>query len=247
MRKLLFLTVMILVVCLISSSVSLRSQQQRPDRDDEVATPVKDGELTERQKEHSKLYEADERKEKIRDVLMKRPGELVLHNIVCFSVSPKPLPPVVNELAEKADAVVSASFVSKTSQITAGGTYVFTDYELRLEEVFKDNRSRPLKPEATITVTRNCGKVLLNGQIVRFTSTAFKPFLPGRRYVLFLSYLPSTGAYSAVDANSSFDITDTRVESLNENNTRRFERELGAFITSVTQAVASDRKKGGVQ
>lgn len=245
MRKLLFLTMMILVVCLISSSVSLRSQQKRPEQDTEVATPVIDGELTERQKEHSKLYQTDERKEKIRDVLMKRSGGLTSHSILCFSFSLEPLPPLVNELAEKADAVVSASFVAKTSQITSGGTYVFTDYELRIDEVFKDTRSRPLKPDATITVTRHCGKVLLYGQIVWFTSTAFKPLQPGRQYLLFLSYVPSTGAYHAVDANSSFDITDTRVQSLNENITRGFQRDLASFITSVRLAV--ERKNGGAQ
>ena len=247
MRKLLLLMISILVVCLFCSFASLQSQQQKPAWDNEVASPVIEDALTPRQKEHSKLYEAYERKEKIRDVLMKRQGGLVSFTTSCGSFSLKPLPPLVTELAEKADAVVIATFVSKSSQITTNGRYVFTDYELRIEEALKDGRTGTLKPETTITVTRPGGKVLLYGQIASFTSSAFKPLLPGRRYLLFLSYLPATGAYRAVNADGSFDITDTIVESLNEGITRGFERDLGAFLTSVKLAAASDQKKGAAQ
>jgi hypothetical protein len=247
MRKLLLLMISILVVCLFSGFASLRSQQQKPAEDNEVATSVIEDALTPQQREHSKLYDSYERKEKIRDVLMKRSGGLVSFSTACSFFSLKPLPALVSELAEKADAVVIATFVSKSSQITTNGAYVFTDYELRIEEALKDSRTGTLKPETTITVTRPGGKVLLYGEIASFTALTFKPLLPGRRYLLFLSYLPSTGAYRAVNADSSFDITDTTVESLNEGTARYFEKDLGPFITSVKQAVASSRKNGGAQ
>jgi hypothetical protein len=247
MRKLFLLVISILVVCLFSSVVPLHSQQQKPEVYNEVATPVIEDELTPQQREHSKLYETNnERNEKIRDVLI-RQSEFVSFHISCFSFSLKPLPPLEVELTEKADAVVIVTFVSKSSQITTNGKNIFTDYELRIEEALKDGRTGTLKPETTITVTRHGGKVLLFGKIARISLSAFKPLEPGRRYLLFLSYLPSTGAYQAVDANSSFDITDTRVENLNEGITRGFERDLAPFITNVRQAVASDQKKGGAQ
>ena len=246
MRKFLLLMISILVVCLFSSVVPLHSQQQKPDTYNEVATAVIEDDLTPKQKEHSKLYEAYGRKEKIRDVLLKQ-NELRSFTTACPFISLEPLPPLVTELSEKADAVVMVTFVSKSSQITTDGTYVFTDYELRIEEALKDGRTGTLKPETTITVTRPGGKVLLYGKIASFESLRFKPLQPGRRYLLFLSHLPSTGAYDAVDANSSFDITDTRVESLNEGITRGFETDLMPFITSVKEAIARDRKKGGAQ
>ena len=247
MRKLLLLMISILVVCLFSGFASLRSQQQKPAEDNEVATPVVEDALTPQQREHSKLYEAYEKKDKIRDVLMKRQGGLVSFSTACSFFSLKPLPALVTELAEKADAVVIATFVSKSSQITTNGTYIFTDYELRIEEALKDGRTGTLKPDTTITVTRPGGKVLLYGQIASFTALTFKPLVPGRRYLLFLNYLPSTGAYRAVNADSSFDITVTKVESLNEGTSRPFERDLGTFITSVKHAIASDRKNGGAR
>ena len=246
MRKLFLFVISILVVCLFSSVVPLHSQQQKPDVYNEVATPVMEDDLTPQQKEHSKLYETNRREEKIRDVLIKQ-NELRSFTTACGFISLKPLPPLVVELSQKADAVVIVTFVSKSSQITANGTNIFTDYELRIEEALKDGRTGTLKPETTITVTRPGGKVLLFGKIAHFELLSFKPLQPGRRYLLFLSYLPATGAYRAVDANSSFDITDTRVESLDEGITRGFQTDLGAFIISVKQAVAGDQKKGGAQ
>jgi len=245
MRKLLLLVISILVVCLFSNVVPLHSQQQKPDKYNEVATPVIEDELTPQQREHSKLYPKEGEK-KIRDVLIKQ-SEYVSFTISCFAFSLEPLPPLEVELTEKADAVVIVTFVNKSSQITTNGTNIFTDYELLIEEAIKDGRAGTLKPETTITVTSPGGKVLLFGKIARISLSAFKPLEPGRRYLLFLSYLPSTGAYQTVDANSSFDITDTRVENLNEGISRGFERDLAPFITSVRQAVASDQKKGGAQ
>ena len=246
MRKFLLLMISILVVCLFSSVVPLHSQQQKPDTYNEVATAVIEDDLTPKQKEHSKLYEAYKRSEMIRDVLIKQ-SELRTFTTACGFISLEPLPPLVMELSGKADAVVIVTFVSKSSQITTNGTYVFTDYELRIEEALKDGRTGTLKPETTITVTRPGGKVLLYGKIASFEMLRFKPLQPGRRYLLFLSYLPSTGAYYAVNADSSFDITDTIVESLNEGISRYFEKDLAPFIISVKQAVASDQKKGGAQ
>src|SRR5687768_8051761 len=123
MRKFLLLMISILVVCLFSSVVPLHSQQQKPELYNEVATPVIEDDLTPQQKEHSKLYEAYERREKIRDELIKRPGGLVSFRTSCSFISLEPLPALVTELAEKADAVVMATFVSKSSQITTNGTY----------------------------------------------------------------------------------------------------------------------------
>ena len=69
----------------------------------------------------------------------------------------------------------------------------------------------------------------------------------GRRYLLFLTYIPSTKAYSAVNHESSFDITDTRVETLSEAMVRPFAKDLREFITSVKTAIAAAQRKGGAQ
>jgi hypothetical protein len=233
MRKLNFVTGPILILISFSGFASFHSQQPNNSWNNEVATPVEEGVLTDKQKAHSKLYEAYERRIKIRDELIKRQGELVLNRISCPFLSMEPQPDLITELAQSSDAVLTGTVVSKSSQITTGGTYVFTDYELRVAEVFKDAATHTLRPDTTITVTRPGGKVLLFGQVAHFRDNWFKPLLPGRRYVLFLTYLPSTGAYQAVNADGTFDITETRVESLSDGTVRPFERELTPFITKV--------------
>ena len=52
----------------------------------------------------------------------------------------------VTELAEKADAVVIANVISKSAQITTSGTFVFTDYQLNVEEVLRADSDK-LKPQ----------------------------------------------------------------------------------------------------
>jgi hypothetical protein len=247
MRKLILSLTSVTLVCLISGIIKLHSQQQQRPWLNEVATPVQEDVLTPQQREHSKLYDSYGRQEKIRDTLLKHRGEIVSFTTACPFLPGRPVPDVIMELAEAADAIVTASFVSKSSQITASGTYLFTDYELRVEEVLKVAVTQPLKPETNITVTRPGGKVLLFGQTASFTNLAFKPLMPGRRYLLFLAYLPSTNAYRAVNHESSFDITDTRVETLSEAMVRPFERDRRDFVTSVKSAIAAAQKKGAAQ
>ena len=248
MRKLLLFSTSIVVVCLLSGPVSLHAVQQKPVQPGEDATPVEDGVLTAQQKEHSKLYEkSDQDGPKIRDALLEGSGNFSAYSTACIFLPGKPMPSIVGELAEAADAVVIASFLNKSSQLTSSGTYIFTDYQLRTQEVLKDNGSGKLKPDIIITVTRPGGKVLLFGQTATFTELAFKPLLPGHRYLLFLKYLGATNSYRAVGHEGSFDITNATVESLSEAMARPFEREVSAFITSVRVTIANPSKKGAAK
>lgn len=248
MRKLFLLITSILLVCLVSSSVSLSHLQQKPLQPDEDATPIEDGVLTTQQKEHSKLYEKSESgNKKIRDALLKGKGNFSAYRTACIFLPGKPMPSIISELAEAADAVVIVSFVSKSSQLTSSGTYIFTDYQLRTQEVLKDSGSGTLKPETIITVTHPGGKVLLFGRTATFTELAFKPMLPSHRYLLFLKYLPITDSYKAVSHEATFDITDATVESLSEAMARPFEKEVSAFITGVKVALSHPTKKGDEQ
>lgn len=236
MRKLNFVTGSILILFFCSGFVSLHSQQPNHAWDNEVPTPIQEEVLTDKQKAHSQLYESFGTGNKIRDELIKHQSDLVVSTTACPVLSIEPLPDLVSELAQKSDAIVIAELVSKSSQITTGGTYIFTDYELRVTDSLKSPRPETLRPDSTITVTRPGGKVLLFGQVAQFRSAAFKPLLPGHRYLLFLTYLPTTGAYRAVNSDSTFDITETRVESLSEGTVRAFERDLAPFLTKVKLA-----------
>ena len=105
-----------------------------------------------------------------------------------------------------------------------------------------------LKPQSSITVTRPGGKVLLEGQVITFNVDSFKPLTPGHRYLLFLKFLPNTGAYRAVDQRSSFDISDSKVESLSDApDAQNFEKDLATFISNVKVAIANTQKYRGAK
>ena len=241
MRKLSLLMLIILEVCLIGGSAKLKGQQPEASREFGEATPVEDGVLTPQQLEHSKLYEEYEFQRKIRDLVLKF-GKWETGRIVCGFLSLVPVPDLIPELTQKSDAIVIATFVSKTSQITARGGAIFTDFELRVEEFLKYNLAK--QPPGTITVTRPGGRVLLFGKSARYLDGAFRPLLPGRRYLLFLTYLPVTGAYRALNSTSSWDITDERVRSLNNATLQGFPPDVYQFIHDVRVATANESQKG---
>lgn len=243
MRKFVIVVTSVVVISLTGVLASLHTHGQKPSVQAEVATPVQEGVLSAQQKEHSKPYDSYKGSGKISDQV-KGKNELTINVLPPLPVlSPRDeQSSEVTEQAEKADAVVIASVVSKSSQITTRGTFIFTDFEVRIEEALSGD-SHKLKPQASITVTRPGGKVLLNGQVITFNVESYRPFMPGHRYLLFLKFLPITGTYQAVNQNSSFDISDSKVESLSDApDAQNFEKDLAAFISSVKVAIAGSQK-----
>jgi hypothetical protein len=254
MRSKLLIVITATLCLLISTYASLPNQKQTHSSQErkrlwekEVPTPVQEGVLTPQQKEHSKLYDAEPGNGKISDLLQKQP-ELTVAIHSCPALSPEGQPPMISELAEKADAIVIGSISSKSSQITSTGIFVFTDYAFGIEEVLKGIDAVTPKLNSTITITRPGGKVLLNGGVATVVDLSFQPLMPGRRYVLFLKYLRATGAYQAVSGKGSYDISGSKVETLTDGvDAQHFETELGTFITSVKLAIEQARKSGGAR
>ena len=157
--------------------------------------------MTPTQKEHSKLYKNHGGKkltepdaqggELIEDLLMtvppETPGEF-LRGITCA-----------------ADAVVVGTLISESSALTDDETFIFTDYKLRVEEILKRNVAAPFQVGADITVTRPGGTLQLNGRTVREELRNFRRFRLSGRYLLYLKFIPATGAYQAL-GNRSFEL-----------------------------------------
>jgi hypothetical protein len=57
--------------------------------------------------------------------------------------------------------------------------------------------------------------VQINGRNVRAAQEGFRPTLTGRRYLLFLRFLPATGAYLAY-GNGSFEINGDQIMALGD-------------------------------
>ncbi len=151
--------------------------------------------------------------------------------------------------AAQADAVVIGVVSGKTSQLNDAETFVFTDYNVTVVEVLKNNISSPIRLDSPITVTRAGGIVQLEGHVVRAVDRTAKPLQIGDKYLLFLRYLPATSAYLASEGPSSFKLEGDKVVTLTED--LRYSdfqkgKDVVSFINAVHAAVAaSNERKGG--
>ena len=185
------------------------------------ATPVQLGVLTEQQRKHSKLYSSYGRdfRKKISEVIAQGEGQVNgismgvgLGEVMTESVSPKDY---FSSLVNTSDAVIRGRVLKKVSQITENDTFIFTDYEVVIIEVFKNNAASPTDIGNTITVTRPGGKVLVGKTIMMATDGLFLP-LPesSREVILFLKYLPETGTYQTERYNGSFELVNNILHPL---------------------------------
>lgn len=140
--------------------------------------------------------------------------EVVMHADVIRTVAPAtPKVPPMQFAVCNADAILLGSFKSKSSQLNADQSFIFTDYEMAVEEVIKDTPAAPALSGGVVTVTREGGEVRLNGKVIRARSGDFKPAQVGKRYLLFLRFLPETNSYLAY-TNGSFQLDGDKVSSL---------------------------------
>jgi len=185
------------------------------------ATPVQLGVLTEQQRKHSKLYSFYGRdfRKKISEIISQGEGQVNgigvgvgLGEAMTESVSPKAY---FSSLVNDSDAVIRGRILKKVSQITENDTFIFTDYEVVITEVFKNNAASPTDMGNTITVTRPGGKVLVGKTIMKAFDENFLP-LPesSREVILFLKYLPETGTYQTERYNGSFELVDNILHPL---------------------------------
>jgi hypothetical protein len=179
------------------------------------ATPVEFGVLTAKQRIHSSLYAGlrEMRGGKaISGLVAEAKGKSKIVGTGFFVGTGPKLEPELPEvyfgkLAGESDAVISGKVMKKASQITEDDGFIFTDYEVVITKVFKNNAASPLNANATITVTRPGGKVLLDGVVVKARDDAYAPLpLNNHDVILFLKFIPETVAYKATRDTGSFEL-----------------------------------------
>lgn len=237
------LIVLSLVIAGVTAAAALhgRGQNTSTAQDDPNApTIVREGVMTERQRRHGRLFPYNGRK--LGELAEAQGGdiEVVMHADVIRTVDPAaPKVPPVQFAVCNADAILVGSFKSKSSQLNADQSFIFTDYEMAVEEVVKNNPATPAQSGGVVTVTREGGEVRLNGRVIRARSGDFKPAQVGKRYLLFLRFLPDTNSYLAY-ANGSFELDGDRVTSLGGTSREELleggSKSLAAFLDEVRAA-----------
>jgi hypothetical protein len=234
-----FLVILVLSGFAVFRLTTNRSNAQTPET-----------EKTRKQKEHSKLYKEYDTGPKLQDLAAKGTGDLVVADDtpiqVDFGIA---RPPFLKGITCDADAIVVGVLNSQhTSHLTEGGSFIFTDYELTVKDVVKDNAAASIQPGRAITITRSGGEVQINGRTVRAIDDSFKPFKVGERYVLFLRFISATGAYRA-SGSGSFQLRDDRVTKLGDAITQwgTVRDDASAFIAEVRAEMAAGDCTSGLK
>lgn len=237
----------------------VRQQQQQAGKEKDDATPVEEGVMTGRQKKHSRLFKGYAQEtpngKRLRELVAEK-GDVSISREVGDQILPSSfsLDRYLRATSCGASAVVLGVVKGKSSQLTDEGTFTFTDYEITVEEVIRDNPAAPIQPDAGITVSRPGGAVRLGGHTVSATDASARPLRVGERYLLFLQFIPETGAYKSLvlgTADGSFQLRGDKVVQVSDQ-PRPFGPvvavEATPFINQVRAAAASGcENQGGTE
>ena len=203
-----FLTVTLVISIIFAFTIK---QEAQIGIQKETATPVRKGVMTNRQREHSKLY-SDRRvnSRKLTDFRGdEAQGEVNVtsgQEYGSFDFSARPTPnEYIRDQACDADLIIFGKATAKESQLTPEETYIFTDYTFSVDKLLKDDRSQYLGSLKESVVTRGGGRVKLDGREITFNDNSFKRILIGGNYLLFLKRISETGAYRTIDGSTVAD------------------------------------------
>ncbi len=238
-RKRLFLLLTALIVAVTVATITLRGQDQK--------TASTDQEMTGKQKEHSKLYKEYKTGKKLSELVTEIGDVRIRRNTPLSGGDPGAHNVDAHEFLRgmicEADAVVVGKVKSQLSQISEDEDFVFSDYEMSVAEVLKDNAAVHIQPNTTITITRPGGMIRLNGRTVEATDDSFGPFTVEGQYLLFLRFIPVTGAYKATGSKSSFQLRGKAITKLTKEalplDDEIKSKDVDSFVNEIRLALAS--------
>lgn len=213
-RKQVFLIFTILIMAASVAAMTFTGQNQK--------TRMSKVELTARQKLHSKLYKDYRLGKKLPELAQETPEHdvAVIRGVPGKMFNPDTPRPefqtYLKNLTCDSDAVVVGVINKQASELTEDEDFIFTDYDLIVEQVLRDNPVTSIRPGTNLTITRPGGIMQINNKEVRALDETLDLLTTGNRYLLFLKYLPVTDSYEAFNSNGSFQITGNEITKLTQ-------------------------------
>ena len=180
----------------------------------EQPTIIQEGQISDKQKQHGKLFKHPGTK--LKDLAARQGGDITVEEgtgLVMVMPETRPLRPVFQSALCNADLVVIGMMTDKSSQLTEQENFVFTDYQVSIEEVLKNSSPMPIKVGDMVTTTRDGGVVQLNGRVFQAKRDDFDAPVLGQPYLLFLRFIPTTSSY-VMYGNGTFELGAQRVQAL---------------------------------
>jgi hypothetical protein len=231
---------------------SAKQVVQRQENRQDDPTPIQEGVMTEKQKKNGKLFKGYQditKGKKLRDLVAEQGdvsvGKMLPQRIRSNSFS---LDKYLQTLTCKANIVVTGTVKSKSSQLIEEGTFLFTDYEITVEESLKNSGNGSVQPNASINVIRVGGAVKLNA-----IDYEQPPLQVGGHYLLFLTYVPETDSYTSAFygvGEDSFQLRGnklTQVSGVSLPLGKDVATDADFFIAQVRNALANTCATGGTK
>jgi hypothetical protein len=174
-----------------------------------LSTPSPQGVMTERQKQHSKLfrgYRDVTQGRTLRDLVIEKGdvqvGRLIGNVRLPGSFSSQEY---FARLMCQADAVLIGTVREKSSNLVDDETFAFTEYGFVADEVLKNNPAANIPTDTRVTIVRASGVVSILGHVVTAIDYSERPLVVGDQYLLFLRFIPETDAYRSFSNSLSDD------------------------------------------
>lgn len=244
-------TLLFVFLAMATVWAAIRKQDtKRPSQ--EQPTVVTEGSLTEAQKKHGKLFQAEGRRKKLSSL----PDGFTIY--IPAEQPDTPTQSEINNSALKrsrfqsmvcdADLIITAVPAKSTTQITEAGDFIFTDYELIVGDIIRDT-SNTLRSSSIVTLTSPGGSVSLNGKRYRVLDQSFGRLEGGRTYLLFLKFNAHGSTYQAASKYGTFALNGDRFEPVANNTMPYWVQGIdnpSSFITNL-RSVADSCPEGRVK
>jgi len=219
-----------LAICVIALGIFLvtpSTQGQKKYIDE--PTVVHKGQVTEKERAYSKEYKElypDREGRKLSGVvqLSKSKGNTREVGVTIgipqtVTVGDMPFPTkaeFLSDLSCGADAVVLGSVRSKSAHMTDDETFIFTEYELLVKDVLKNNSASRIDIDASIQITRPGGLISLDGQVIRAEDLSYELLQADKEYLLFLRFVPGANGYVVSSPDGDFLLEQRTTRTLSK-------------------------------
>jgi hypothetical protein len=230
-RQLTVAGVVLLFVIGLFAIISFRQEAQTTKPQQEEATVVQKGQITEKEHEYSKEYKKlysyrNGYKLSELSAAAKRNGN---GEEVGVSIGEPSIPTVgtsfpvkgssaskqfLEKISCKADAVVLGTVSGKTAHLTEDETFVYTQYQFSVKQVLKNNSDSFIDENTSLEVTRPGGLIKLDNQLIRVEDQSYKPLQNNKDYLLFLKFIPDVNGYMVSDISGDFVLENKSFKQL---------------------------------
>lgn len=146
----------------------------------------------------------------------------------------------------ESDAVVIGKALRKTTHLTEDETFVYSEYDVVVGEIIKNNFSSTIQPNNVIQIARPGGNVRIEGRLVRFTVETFAPLQNGKDYLLFLKFVPEVNSYKSFYNGRDYLLEGKQAQrskiSVSKNSMNKYE-DTNSLLNLVRSVTASAKCK----